>query len=120
MEGSRITKPIIDLGRDVAPRACGSRSVLALIGVLGVAVVLAVPANAADITTKRPAAASRHTVSIPAKPLIPPAPPAAKLSPPPAARSALPLETELQPVAPDPQAPATGEASPRAAKSPTS
>jgi hypothetical protein len=65
---------------------------------------------AATAPVKQPAARA-----VPATPLIPPAPVPAKLGPPPAARPALPIETELQPLAspsdapPDAVGPATNK-----------
>jgi hypothetical protein len=63
---------------------------------------------------KRPAAAPAHPAPVQTTAVIPPAPTSGRLSPPPEARGPLPLETNLQPLAPLPATPGVSAAPPTA------
>jgi hypothetical protein len=130
MRGSRITNPTtlsttagffaaaLALGvsahaaDDGQPPALGQPIVLFSHGA-----VTATPpgfARSVAIPTKHPAAPVQRAPPG-GKPLIPPAPLPAKLDPPPEPRPALPLETDLQPLAPSPApAASSSETAPKA------
>jgi len=131
MQGSRIPNPVSDLTRFAKPRAIAVLVVAALLSVssaradsnlvappLGQPIVLFLPSPFDERTPAAPVHAVAAAPVKKSKQLIPPSPTPAKLGPPPDPRPAMPLEIDLQPLAPTAQTPPARTTAPSADKLP--